>query len=49
MLYPSAMTDISSNTAGKQLVRLGYMVKLSSGSTLAFAFVWGTAEVVDCS
>ena len=47
--YPGGFTDISGNTLAKQMVRLGWNVKLSSGSTQAYAFVGGSVDIQDCS
>ena len=43
--YGTALTDISSATAGKALVRFGIYVKLASGSALACVRVAGSYDV----
>lgn len=45
MKYGTVMTDISSITQGKALVRMGMWVKLPSGSTLACLRVMGVFDV----
>lgn len=45
MYYGTAFTDISANTLGKQWVRIVWMVKLTSGSTLATASVSGSVDL----
>lgn len=49
VLFPSGFTDISGNTLGKQMVRIGWMVKLTSGTTQAFAYVGGKVDIQECS
>ena len=46
MYYGTAFTDISANTLGKQWVRIVWMVKLTSGSTLATASVSGSVDLL---
>lgn len=46
--YPSAYTDISSTTAGKQLVRFGWYVKLSAAGSQAFGYVVGSCDIMEC-
>ena len=49
MAYPSAgFVDISANTAPKQMVRFGWITKLSSGTTQAFGYVGGSVDVMEC-
>lgn len=43
---PSGFTDTASATGAKQLVRFGWFIKLTTGSTPAFGRVAGTVEVV---
>ena len=45
MKYGTAMTDISSVTQAKGLVRFGIWVKLASGSTLACVRVMGSFDI----
>ena len=48
--YPgSGYTDISATTAPKQLVRFGWYVKLSSGSTQSFGYVVGSCDIMECA
>ena len=44
--FPSAFTDISSDTFAKQLVRLVWRAKRTSGSTLGTARVGGSVDIV---
>ena len=48
VLYPSGITAIGSSTAGKQLVRFGWLCKNTSSSDLNLARVGGTMEVEEC-
>ncbi len=45
MKYGTVMTDISSVTQGKALVRMGMWVKLPSGSTLATIRLMGGFDI----
>lgn len=46
VLFPTGgLVDISSTTGQKQLIRFGYVVILSSGSTLSLARVVGTLTI----
>lgn len=44
MSYPTAMTDVGSTTAGKQLVRLGFWFRTSE-AVLKLARVGGKADI----
>ena len=44
--YPTAVTDISSATDGKQLIRFGWLVKNTSTSNQTMATVAGTIEII---
>ena len=44
--HSSAIVDFSSIAGAKQWVRLVYYVKLSTGSTLATAFVRGSVDLI---
>jgi hypothetical protein len=46
MQYPTGWTDVSSSLGGKQLVRFGWIVNLTSGSTLATAFAGGRVQLL---
>lgn len=42
-------TDISTNTSPKQLVRFGWLVMLSAGTTQSFGYVGGSVDVMECA
>ncbi|MFZ5477081.1 MAG: hypothetical protein ACOZNI_09930 [Myxococcota bacterium] len=44
--FRGSLTDISATTAGKRLIRIVFLVKLTSGSTLALGRAGGAAYVV---
>lgn len=44
--YGGSFTDISANTLGKQLVRIVWVCKLSTGSALASARVAGSVDLM---
>ncbi len=46
--YPTGWTDISGTTSGKQLIRYGWVVKNSSGTTLNLGRVGGVVETQSC-
>ncbi len=46
VFYPTGFTDISADTLGKVMIRLVWLVKLSSGSTIATARVGGSVDLV---
>ena len=46
LYYGSSFTDVTANTLPKQLVRLVWMVKLSSGSSLGTVRVGGSVDNV---
>ena len=45
--YYEDVVDVADDTKGSELVRFGWSVKLSSGSTLAFARVGGSGSIWD--
>jgi len=45
--YPSAWEDISAYTEQKQLIRFGWLVKNTSGSTRTWSRVGGFMEISD--
>lgn len=47
--YPTQYTDIASSANAKQLIRFGFLVKLSSGSTLSYGYVGGSLQIMECS
>ena len=47
MVFPSDWNDLSTIVKGKQLIRLGRMAKLTSGSTLALGGNWTLIEIAE--
>lgn len=47
--FPSSgYYDISATTSTKQMVRFGWLVKLSTGSTQSFGYVGGSVAIMEC-
>lgn len=46
VFYGAGFTDVSATVQAKQLVRFGFVVKLSTGTTLAVARAGGSVDII---